>query len=385
MNEHRRVKAVISLSAISHNLNEMAKLLPEGCSILAVLKANGYGHGAVPIAKEIENRPELWGFAAATSGEAMELRKAGIRKPILILGVVFPEDYEVLAENEIRITVMEESAARAYAQAGNNVGKKVYVHAALDTGMTRIGFRDCEESAEDLVRIAGIPGIILEGLFTHFARADEISTAPAEEQLSRYCAFLDMLSKKGLTIPVRHCANSAAILRMPSAYLDLVRAGIALYGIYPSAEVERDKVHLEPALSWISHVSFVKDVEAGVPVSYGGTFVTSKKTRMATVPVGYGDGYPRSLSNKGWVLIKGKRAPICGRVCMDQMMVDVSEIPDVRAGDQVVLLGRDGGEIITADLLGELSGRFPYELVCDISLRVPRIYTSAGLDESPAG
>ena len=309
---------------------------------------------------------------------AEQLRREGITRPILILGLVFEEYYEELAREDVRMAVCDYETARKFSEAAASCGKKALIHLAADTGMTRIGFKDSEESLEEIRRIYELDNVEVEGLFTHFARADEYDRTPAMVQLKRYLDFADLLEKNGIHIPLHHCSNSAGIIRVPEANLNLVRAGITIYGIYPSEEVEKDIVKLQPVMSLKSHISYVKDVEPGTEVSYGGTYTTDRVTRLATIPVGYADGYPRMLSNKGWVLIHGKKAPICGRVCMDQFMVDITHIPDAKTGDEVTLLGTDGEEEITADTIGDLSGRFSYEFVCDISKRVPRIYIRDG-------
>lgn len=374
MEKCSRVKAVISLEAITQNFEEMRKNIKEDTQIIAVIKADAYGHGAVQVARLAEPYEYIWGFATATAEEALELRAAGVKKPVLILGIVFEEHLEALAREDVRIAVCTLELAREYAEAGKRLGKTVHIHLAVDTGMTRIGFKDGPESLEEIKAISELENLEIEGLFTHFARADEYDRAPAMVQLERYLRFADMLEGEGVSIPIRHCSNSAGIIRVPEANLNVVRAGITIYGIYPSDEVERDIVKLAPVMELKSRVSYVKDVEKGCEISYGGTYVTDRLTRLATIPVGYADGYPRLLSNKGWVLIHGKKAPIRGRVCMDQFMVDVTDIPDVKAGDEVTLMGRDGEEYISVETLGELSGRFPYEFVCDVSKRVPRVY-----------
>ncbi len=378
MEKYSRIKAFISLDAVRYNFEQMKKNIKEGTKIVAVIKADAYGHGAVPIARMLEGLDYVWGFATATAQEALQLRKAGITRPVLILGLVFEEYYKELAENEVRMAVCDYETAWKFHKAAEEAGKKGLIHLAVDTGMTRIGFKDHEESLDDIRKIAALSHVEIEGLFTHFSRADEYDRTPAMVQLKRYLDFAELLEKNGIHIPLHHCSNSAGIIRVPEANLNLVRAGITIYGIYPSEEVERDIVKLQPVMSLKSRVSYVKDVEPGTQVSYGGTFTTERVTRMATIPVGYADGYPRMLSNKGWVLIHGKKAPICGRVCMDQFMVDVTELPEVKAGDEVTLLGEDGDEFISADMLGDLSGRFSYELVCDINKRVPRIYIKDG-------
>lgn len=373
-----RVKAVVSLDAIEHNFEAMKERLQPGTQILAVVKADGYGHGAIPVAHLIEEKDYIWGFAVATAEEAISLRDAGITKPILILGLVFEEHYAPLIRSEVRLSVCEEAEARLLSQEAVRQKKTVHIHLALDTGMSRIGFADTAESIETILRIEKLPGIRIEGMFTHFARADETDRSPALVQLERYRKFYDALADRGLRIPVPHCSNSAGIMRVPEAHFQLVRAGITIYGIYPSLEVERELLRLEPAMELKSHVSYVKELPPGCAVSYGGTFVTDRRMRIATIPVGYADGYARQLSNKGWVLIRGKRARILGRICMDQFMVDVTEIEGVQKGTPVTLLGRDGDEVLTIEELGEISGRFSYEFACEISSRVPRVWIRDG-------
>ncbi len=374
MEKYSRIKALISLDAVRYNFEQMKNNIKEGTKIIAVIKADAYGHGAVPIASMIQEYDYIWGFATATAQEALQLRRAGIVKPILILGLVFEEYYEELIRNDVRMAVCDFDTAKRFHEAALAVGKKGLIHLAADTGMTRIGFKDNEESLEEIRRIYQLENIEIEGLFTHFARADEYDRTPAMVQLERYVHFSKLLEENGIHIPLHHCSNSAGIIRVPEANMNIVRAGITIYGIYPSEEVEKDIVKLEPVMSLKSHVTFVKEVEPGTQVSYGGTYTTDHVTKLATIPVGYADGYPRTLSNKGWVLIHGKKAPICGRVCMDQFMVDVTDIPEIKKGDEVTLLGSDGEENISADTLGDLSGRFSYELLCGISKRVPRIY-----------
>lgn len=371
--KHSRVYAKIDLGAIEENFYRMKANLRPGTKMVAVIKTDGYGHGAVEIARLTEVWDYIWGFAVATVEEALELRQAGIQKPILILGFVFPEHYETVARQELRPAVFKLDMARQLSEAAVHIGKTIKMHLALDTGMTRIGFPDTDQAVRLIQEINRLPGLETEGLFTHFARADEADKTNARKQLERYLAFAGKLEAAGVTIPMKHCSNSAGILEMPEANLDAVRAGITIYGIYPSDEMKRDQIKLKPAMELKSHIAYIKEVEAGVPVSYGGTYVTERPMRIATIPVGYGDGYPRSLSNKGYVLINGKRARILGRVCMDQFMADVTDIP-ARELDEVTLMGRDGTELLSVDTLGALSGRFPYEFVCDIGKRVPRIY-----------
>lgn len=373
MKKFERVKAVVSLDAIAHNFAEMKKNIAKGTKIVAVIKADGYGHGAEAIARLIEDYDYIWGFAVATPEEALQLRTFGVKKPILILGIVFEEYFTEMIAKEIRLTVCTYEMAQKLSEEAQRQGRDVHIHIGLDTGMSRIGFADRQESVEEIKKISQLPNLKIEGMFTHFARADETDRSPAIDQLNRYLNFAKLLEDAGIQIPMKHCSNSAGIIRVPEANLNAVRAGITIYGIYPSNEVERDIVKLIPAMELKSHISYIKTVEPGAAFSYGGTFTAKKEMKVATIPVGYADGYPRSLSNKGWVLIHGKKAPILGRVCMDQFMVDVTDIP-AELLDEVTLLGKDGEEEITVDELGALSGRFPYEFVCDIGKRVPRVY-----------
>ena len=378
MEKNNRVKAVISLDAVEQNFREMRKNIAEDTKMIAVVKADAYGHGAVPIAHLIEDYDYIWGFAAATAEEAVHLRQAGITKPILILGIVFDEYFPDLVQYDIRPAVCEYDEAKKLSDEAVLQNKTVHIHIALDTGMTRIGYADIPESVEEIKKIAELPNLEIEGMFTHFARADEYDRSPAMVQLERYQDFSKRVEEAGVDIPLHHCSNSAGIIRVPEANLSIVRAGITIYGIYPSSEVERDIVKLAPVMELKSHITYVKDVPAGAAISYGGTYVADKKRRVATIPVGYADGYPRQLSNKGWVLIHGKKAPILGRVCMDQFMADVTEIDNVKKGDEVTLLGRDGDEFISIEEMGDLCGRFSYEFACDISPRVPRVYIKDG-------
>lgn len=374
MKGHNRVYAKIDLQAIAYNMKQMKLRIGEGAQMIAVIKTDGYGHGAVPIAQMFETTEYVWGYAVAALEEAVSLREAGVKKPILVLGCVFPDQYEEMVVHEIRAAVYTKEMAETVSQAAVKLHKTVYLHIKIDTGMGRIGFPISEESAEIIADIEKLPAVKLEGMFTHFAKADETDKTFSREQHEKFVWMREVLDCRNIRIPYLSCDNSAGIIDFPEWKHNLVRAGISLYGMYPSEEVEQTAVPLKPALELISHVSYVKDVEAGTPISYGGTFVADKKMRIATIPVGYGDGYPRSLSNKGEVLIRGKRAKILGRVCMDQFMVDVTDIPGVQFLDQVTLIGRDGEEMISVEELSGLSGRFHYEFVCCLGKRIPRVY-----------
>lgn len=378
MNLYSRINAVIDLSAIEYNFEQMYQNLTPGTKILAVIKADGYGHGAVPIARMMEKKEYIWGYAVATAEEGFHLRKFGLKKPILLLGYAFPEHYERMIREEIRSCVFTLDTAKQLSDVAVRLKKTAKIHFALDTGMTRIGFFCTDTSVQEMKTISTLDKIEVEGMFTHFARADETDITPAYKQFEKYMDMLTRLEQAGVKIPIRHCCNSAGIIRMKDANLDMVRAGISIYGMYPSDEVEKEPVDLRPAMSITSHIAYIKKVEAGVPISYGGTYVTKGKMRVATIPVGYADGYPRQLSNKGCVLIHGKKAPILGRICMDQFMADVSHIPEAREGDTVTLVGRDGDTCIQIEDLSSLCGRFNYEFVCDITKRVPRTYIYQG-------
>lgn len=373
MNRYLRCYAEISLEAIGHNIREVKKRLPEGVKLLGVVKANAYGHGAVPIASYLENQVDY--FATATIEEAVELRENGISAPILILGYVSPSQYGDLVEYDITQTIDSYAQALALEKEAARQNWKAKAHLAVDTGMTRIGFQVTEHDADVAAKIADLPHIELEGMFTHFSCADQEDKTYCSMQMEKYDKMTALLAERGVTIPLRHICNSAGIMEFDDHRFEMVRSGIITYGIYPSEEVKKERLDLIPALSWKSHVIHVKEVGPGIGVSYGATYVTEKPmTRIATVSAGYADGYPRALSNQGCVLIHGKKAPIIGRICMDQMMVDVTDIPDVQVEDVVTLVGTDGDETITIEEIANPAARFDYEMLCDISSRVTRVY-----------
>jgi alanine racemase len=373
VNRYLRCYAEISLEAIGHNIREVKKRLPEGVKLLGVVKANAYGHGAVPVASYLENQVDY--FATATIEEAVELRENGISAPILILGYVSPSQYGDLVEYDITQTIDSYAQALALEKEAARQNRKAKAHLAVDTGMTRIGFQVTEHDADVAAKIADLPHIELEGMFTHFSCADQEDKTYCSMQMEKYDKMTALLAERGVTIPLRHICNSAGIMEFDDHHFEMVRSGIITYGIYPSEEVKKERLDLIPALSWKSHVIHVKEVGPGIGVSYGATYVTEKPmTRIATVSAGYADGYPRALSNQGCVLIHGKKAPIIGRICMDQMMVDVTDIPDVQVEDVVTLVGTDGDETITIEEIANPAARFDYEMLCDISSRVTRVY-----------
>lgn len=379
MKKYSRVCARIDLDAVEYNLDMMKQNIKEETKMIGVIKTDGYGHGAVQIARYVmEEKDYIWGYAVATLDEAVLLKKNQVKKPVLVLGCIFPDQRDIMIEQEVRMTCYTLEMAEDISKRAQKLNQKAYIHIKLDTGMSRLGFQITEESVEEICRIASLPNLVLEGMYSHFATADETDKTFTKKQLERYLWVKEKLEERKVTFPYYHCSNSAGIIDVKEANMDLVRAGISTYGLYPSNEVEKKNVPLKPALQLISHVAHVKWVESGTPVSYGCTYVTKRRTRIATIPVGYGDGYPRSLSNKGYVLIRGKKAPILGRVCMDQFMVDVTDIDAVTFQDRVTLVGTDGGEDLPVEVLSDLSGRFNYEFVCDLGKRIPREFIRNG-------
>lgn len=377
MNYNRAV-AVINLDAIYHNIKKIKEKICTG-KIICIIKADGYGHGAIPLAMEYEKMDEVSGYGVATIEEAILLRKAGIKKNILVLGYIFPEDFPLLFQWQITPTIFEMESARLLQECAIAQNTNIKIHVKVDTGMSRIGIAPDENGFLFVNELFKCNRLLIEGIFTHFSRADEEEKSVTEEQLGTFYGFVNRIEEEsGFFISQMHFANSAAIIELESQKLDLVRAGIILYGLWPSEEVRKEPVPIEPVLSLYSKVIFVKEVKAGTAIGYGGTYVAESDITVATIPIGYGDGYPRALSNKGYVLIKGKKASIIGRICMDQFMVDVTNIPDVSVGEQVTLIGKDFTEQITMEELGELSGRFNYELSCDLGKRIPRVYTKKG-------
>ncbi|NLC18685.1 MAG: alanine racemase [Clostridiales bacterium] len=369
-----RVQARVNLSAIRHNLQEIRKSINSDTKLMVIIKADAYGHGAVPLAKAIGDSGYVDAYGVAIIEEAVELRNAGIKKPILILGYTPSQQYDLVVENDVSQTIFQYEMAKALSEEAVRQGKTAKVHIKLDTGMSRIGYPDKKESIEEIKRIVELKNLEVEGIFSHFARADERDKSCTYRQIERFNCFIEQLEKENIFIPIKHMSNTAGIMEFKEANYNMVRCGIATYGIYPSDEVSKDKVRLIPAMELKTHVIYVKDVEAGVGISYGATYVTDKKRRIATIPVGYADGYSRNLSNTGKVIIHGQYAPIVGRICMDQFMVDVSDIPDVKQGDLVTLLGKDQDACISAEELAAWSHSFPYELVCTIGKRIPRVY-----------
>ena len=366
-------RVVVDMDALASNMDAIRE--KAGVPIMAVVKADAYGHGAVQVARLLQDKCAF--FCVSSILEAMELRQAGLTKPILLLGYTPADAYPTAIREGIRPTIFRLEDALALSRAAQEAELPARFHFAVDTGMSRIGFQVTERDADTCAEIARLPGLYAEGLFSHFATADCADLTRAKAQAERFAAFDEMLRKRGLSIPIRHLNNSAGLMNFKTPY-EMARSGIITYGLYPSDEVDPGLLSLRPALQWLSRVSHVKTLPAGREISYGGTYVTEADTVVATIPVGYADGYRRNLSGRFHVLIRGQKAPILGRICMDQMMVDVTAIPGVTVGDQVTLIGTDGGETITVEEIAARADSFNYEFVCGISRRVPRLYMKDG-------
>ena len=374
-----RIYAQIDLSALRANAITVHELGKDDTGMIPVIKANAYGHGAGACAMALAGLPFVKGFAVAAAYEALMLRSQGVTQKILMLGHAMPSEVQELISRRIVIPVSGYEAAENLSQQAVRLGMPALTAIAVDTGMHRIGFRPDEESAAVIEKIAALPGIVMDTMFTHYAKADEEDPEPARRQLAAFRAFHERLSAAGVRFEDVHASNSAAGIRMREEGMDAVRLGILLYGLMPSDVIARmiaeEGIDIRPVMSIRSQIVHLQRLEAGDAVGYGGTYVAKEQRVIATVPAGYADGYPRSMSGKGEVLVHGKRVPITGRVCMDQFMADVTDIPDIAVGDEVVLLGTQGTETITAEELAEVSGRFNYEIPCLITDRVKRIYT----------
>ncbi len=363
----------IDLDAIADNFDRIAA--KAGTRVMVIIKADAYGHGAIQVGRLLKDKCSFFGVSSML--EALELRQAGLETPILILGHTPVSAFPEAIRQGIRPAIFHYEDAVELSREAVRQNRVAPFHFAVDTGMSRIGFQTTEESADLCAEIAGMPNLQAEGLFSHFATADCADLSRAQQQTEKFRAFDTMLKERGVNIPLRHLDNSAGLMNFSDHY-EMVRSGIVTYGMYPSDEVDASLLKLTPALQWHSRVTHVKTLEPGREISYGGTYVTDRPTVVATVPVGYADGYRRSLSGKFYVLIRGKKAPILGRICMDQMMVDVTEIPGVALNDPVVLVGRDGDEEITMEQISAAADSFNYEFVCGISRRVPRFYCRQG-------
>ena len=369
-----RVQAVINLDNIRDNITAMKRLIDGDKKMLAVIKADAYGHGAVEVAEALDDLVDF--FAVAFIDEALELRRANIDKPILILGYTDPSDYELILRYDVRPAMYEVDDAQKLSDLAVSMNTKAKIHIKVDTGMGRIGFTCDEDGVKNIEKISQMPGIEIEGIFTHYAKADELDKTAANGQLEKFRWINSQLEALGIHIPVRHISNSAGI--MDNSDFDMVRSGIVTYGLYPSDEVDKNIAALKPAMRLMSKVIFVKDVKAGTGIGYGWSYIADHDIKVATVSAGYADGYPRAQSNIGRVIIHGEYAPIIGRVCMDQFMVDVSHIDGVKVRDDVTLIGQDGDREVTVEEVAAPANSFNYELVCNISRRVPRTYIRDG-------
>ncbi len=376
MDKYYRVEADIDLSAIRKNIETMHSYLPEGKKLLAVIKANAYGHDSIEVAKALDDLADYYGVACIDEG--IELRRAGIDKPILILGVTDESLYEDVVTYGITQTIFTYHQAKTLSEVAKRLGKTGTLHIKLDTGMNRIGYQCTQESVGEIVRISKLPNLDMEGIFTHYFKADEADKTSANEQLVLYTRMLEWLEEAGVTFRIRHISNSAGIMEMPNDTYDMVRSGISTYGLYPSEEMDKESCILYPAMSFKSHITHVKSVKKGETIGYGGTYTCPEDKMIATVGVGYADGYPRALSNQGRMLVHGEYVPIVGRVCMDQTMVDVTKIKDLKVGDEVVLVGTQGNNRLSVEELSGMSASFNYEFVCNVNRRVPRIFYRNG-------
>ncbi len=373
-----RAWAEIDLDAIAHNVREIKGLLKENVEMMGVVKADAYGHGVLEVVRTLLDNG-VTQLAVSMLDEAVQIRQLGIRVPILILSYTDPVRAEEIVLNDLMQTIYSLELAEALSAAAVRLDRQVKVHVKVDTGMTRIGFMPGQNAVEKIVAISRLPGLVIEGVFTHFASADEYERDYTIMQYERFIKLCGELEAAGVHIPVKHACNSAGTIQYPDMHLDLVRPGIILYGLYPSSEVDKSVIRLKPAMTFKANVILVKDVEPDTCISYGRIFRTARKSRIATIPVGYADGYTRLLSNKGRVLVNGEYAPIVGRICMDQCMIDVTDLKhDVRVGDEVVLFGCQGDACISVDEVAAEIGTLNYEIVCIIGKRIPRVYLKDG-------
>ncbi|MCR5335402.1 MAG: alanine racemase [Synergistes sp.] len=371
-----RIYAEIDLDRIVHNAGLLREKMPGGQKFIAVVKADAYGHGAARVSEALGGIADA--YAAATVEEAMQLRKSGVKKPIYTLGFIPCSRIADAVKNKIRMTVYERVFAEEVSQTASAMGQTAELHIKIDTGMRRIGFEADSAAADEIEKISSLPNIHLEGIFTHLATADEHDKSASDRQIGLFRNMIEMLEARGVRFPVIHCENSAAIMDCSYRGFTAARAGIAIYGMFPSENLNDMGLDLRPALQLKSRVIYIKKIPAGTPVGYGGTFVTRRPTLLATIPAGYADGVPRALSNKGSVIIRGQKAPIAGNICMDQMMADVTDIEGAQKGDEVTIIGESGGKAISAADTAKLTGTINYEITCGISKRVPRIFYRNG-------
>lgn len=378
-----RAWAEINLDNIAHNISEIRKKIGADTKLLAVIKADGYGHGYKEVARvAVDNGADFFGVASAD--EAMQLRKNGFETPILILGPVIESEYKDVIENNIAIPVFDRQTAKNISSVAEKIGKKAIIHIKIDTGMSRIGYvadgleGTADRIAEEVVYLTSLPNIVAEGIFTHFAKADEPESDFTDIQYERFVSVCEAVKSRGVDIALRHCCNSCGIMNYPQYHLDMVRSGIITYGYYPYDGADKEGLSILPAMQLKATVTDVKRIGGGVGVGYGGTYVTEHPIDIATFSIGYADGYFRSLSSKGEVIVGGNIANVIGRVCMDQTMADVSGIKNIKIGDEVILFGTDGNNTITVDSVAAKAGTINYEVLSVVGKRVPRVYIKDG-------
>ncbi len=377
LDETRPVWAEINLDNLAHNIKEVRKHTRKEALVTAVVKANGYGHGAVDIARTfLDNGGDRLAVAMLT--EAIELRNAKIMEAILILGYTPRSQYEKVIEHDLIQTIYSYEDAKHMSKKALELNKTANIHIKLDSGMGRIGFDNTDKSLEEILKISKLPNIYIEGIFTHFAKADEKDKSFTREQFNKFDNMVKKLEEAGLEIPTKHVSNSASIIDLPEYNLDMVRAGVMLYGFYPSDEVNKEEINLKPAMTLKTRISHIKTVAKNTSISYGGIFVTDKESKIATIPIGYADGFTRLLTEKAEVYINGKRTKVVGKICMDQCMIDLTDIPDVKLNDEVVLFGYGKEGYPHVDEIAEKVGTINYEIVCMVGRRVPRVYLSDG-------
>jgi alanine racemase len=372
-----RAWAEINLDNIAYNINEIKRVLSKRTEIMAVVKADAYGHGVKEVSKILLDNG-VSRLAVSMLDEAIQLRREGITVPLMVLGYTDPIRAEEIIKNDITQAVFSMELAEALSSAAARLEKNIKIHIKIDTGMTRIGFPAGYLAVKKIIEISKLPKIIIEGLFTHFASADEADKSYTLKQFETFMGVISELERVGVRIPIKHACNSAGIIEFPQMHMDMVRPGLIIYGMYPSNDIDKSKLILKPAMSLKANVIQVKDVEIGIPISYGRTFRTERESKIATIPIGYADGFTRMLSNKGKMIVNGEFAPVVGRICMDQCMIDVTDVGKVEVGDEVSIIGSQGERSILVEDVAELIGMINYEVVCIIGKRIPRAYIKDG-------
>ena len=377
LDEIRPTWVEINLDNLAHNMREVRRIIGKDTLITAVVKANAYGHGSIKSAETFLNNGADR-LAVATLSEAIELRKGNINAPILILGYTPKTQYPLVLKWNIIQTIYDYESAEILSGNAVGMGKVATIHIKIDSGMGRIGFLPNDDSVKEIIRISELPNLKIEGVYTHFATADEKDKSATKVQYNRFIKMVEKLEKKGIHIPIKHASNSAAIIDLPEYNLDMVRAGIMLYGLYPSSEVQKDKVNLKPAMTLKTQIVYVKKVPKGTGISYGQIFVTEKESKIATIPIGYADWLTRLLTSKGEAFINDRRVPIVGKICMDQCMLDITGVDNISIGDEVVLFGYGKEGYPNVDEIAKKLGTINYEIICMVGRRIPRVYIQDG-------